>query len=440
MIERYSRKEMSHIWTEESKLRRWLEVELAVMEVFEKRGMVRKGISDNIRKNIKINSSRVKEIEERVRHDVIAFLLHIEEQFDDPDLRFMHLGLTSSDVLDTAFATQLRDAGNLLLNNLREVGDVINDIVIEYRDTPSIGRTHGVHAEPITLGVKFASYLAEVCRNYERLKDAISNVSYGKISGAVGVYAHLDPDLEREALEKLGLKSETVSTQVIPRDRHSQFFSTLAIIAGFVERVALEIRHLQRTEVLEISEPFFSGQRGSSAMPHKKNPVLSENLCGLARIVKSNSIAALDNIALWHERDISHSSVERIIGPDSTILLDFMLARLKRVLKGLNVNRSALEKNLNLTKGLIFSEGVLLELVKKGLKRGEAYVIIQRCALRAFEQNLEFKEVLLKDEEIIKYLNKDDIINSFNLNRHLTHTDRIIERTLSLWKEAKEKK
>ncbi len=438
MIPRYTRKEMQAVWTEERKFNLWLDVELAVLKVFEEEGRIPRGASQRVRERVKINVSRIQEIENTVRHDVIAFLVHVAEQANPEDVRFLHFGMTSSDVLDTAFALQLREAGYILLDDLKKVGEVIESLMLEYSDAPAVGRTHGIHAEPITLGVKFASWLSETARNVKRMKEAVKEISVGKISGAVGVYGHVSPDLERRALELLGLRPEPVSTQVVPRDRHAAFFTALALCAGMVERIAVEIRHLQRTEVREVWEPFGRGQRGSSAMPHKKNPVLSENITGLARLVRSYTLAALENMPLWHERDISHSSVERVIAPDATIATDFMLNRLKNILEGLQVDVAQAVANLNLTRGLVFSESVLLALIDKGLSRDQAYILVQRNALKCWDEGGEFLEYLKADEEIMSYLSAEELDKCFDMKHALRHTGLIIDRVREEWKKVLE--
>jgi len=370
------------------------------------------------------------EIEKETKHDVIAFINNVSEYIGS-DSRFFHMGLTSSDILDTSFALLLRDASYLIIDGLKELMEVIKDKAFEYKHTPMIGRSHGVHAEPITFGLKLALWYSEMKRNLKRLKEALNVISYGKISGAVGTYANVPPQVEERVMKKLGLKRPEISTQILQRDRHAHYFTTLAIVAGSMEKIAVEIRHLQRTEVLEVEEPFAKGQKGSSAMPHKKNPILCENISGLARIVRANAISAMENMALWHERDISHSSVERVIGPDSTILVDFMIHRLKGIIAGIVVHPENMRKNLNLTKELIFSQQVMLMLMKKGLERQKAYDMVQRNALRVWNEDIDFKSTLLQDKEILEYLNQEEIEKIFDLKYHLRYVDHIFERVFS---------
>ncbi len=427
MIERYSRKEMASIWTDEVKFSRWLEVEIAVCEAWNELGKIPDKALDNIRKKAAFNVSRIKELEKDLKHDVIAFLSNVAEYVGE-DSRFIHMGLTSSDVLDTAFALQLKEASSLIIEDIVQVMDVLKSLSEKYKYTPMIGRTHGVHAEPKTLGLVFALWYDDMRRNLDRMNNAREVISVGMMSGAVGTYANIPPQVEEIACKKLGLKPATISTQVIQRDIHAEFFLTLAIVASTIEKIATDIRHFQRTEVLELEEPFTTGQKGSSAMPHKRNPIISENLCGLARMVRSMVIPALENVALWHERDISHSSVERVIGPDSTILLDFMLNRLRSLLEGLRVYPDRLEKNLWLTKGLIFSQKVLLALVEKGLKREDAYELVQRNAMRSWETGKDFKELLLRDEEVSGFLSKEDLDYCFDIKNDLKNIDVIYKR------------
>lgn len=427
MIERYTRKEMAKIWSPEEKYKIWLELETLVCEAWNKLGFIPSDALRDIKEKAKFDIKRIDEIELVVKHDVIAFLTAVSENVGKSS-RYIHFGMTSSDVLDTSFAVQLQRASDLIINDINRLLGVLKELAFKYKDTPMIGRTHGVHAEPITFGLKVAIWYEEMKRNLERMKIARETISYGKISGAVGTFSTLVPEVERYVCDKLGLKPEPVSNQIVQRDRHAHFFTTLAIIASSIEKIALEIRHLQRTEVLEAEEPFTKGQKGSSAMPHKRNPILSENLCGLARLVRSYALSSLENVALWHERDISHSSVERIIGPDATILVDFMLARLTSMLEGLEVYPERMMENLNRTKGLIYSEKILLELVRKGLTREEAYAIVQRNAMKARNEDREFKTVLVEDEEVKKYLTTDEIDSAFNLKEHLRHVDTIFSR------------
>ena len=382
MIKRYSRKELSNIWEEKNKYRIWLDIELAAAEGMERINLIPKGVSKTVKSRAKINVKRIHKIEDKVKHDVIAFLTSITEQVGSKG-KFLHQGMTSSDVLDTCFNIQLVQSGKILLNDIDEILKVLKKQAIKHKFTICIGRSHGMHAEPITFGLKLANFYEEFKRNRKRLIQAIIEISTCAISGAVGTFANIDPRIEKYVAKKLKLKIEPISSQIVPRDRHAYFFSILGIIAGSVERVATEIRHLQRTEIQEVQEFFSKNQKGSSAMPHKTNPILSENLTGLSRLVRSYVIPALENISLWHERDISHSSVERNIGPDSTITLDFALFRLRNILKNMNVYPKKMSSNLNLTKGLIFSQRVMLELTKKGFSREQSYKIIQKHSVNA---------------------------------------------------------
>src|SRR6185295_14789181 len=380
MIERYTRPEMGRVWSEESRLGRWLEVELAFVDVLAERGEVPAAAARALRTGARVDVSRMRAIEDVVKHDVIAFVSAVAETVGDEG-RYLHLGLTSSDVVDTAFALQLRDAADLLLAGLDRLRAAVRAQALKHKHTPMIGRTHGMHAEPITFGLKCASWYAELSRDRRRLAAARAEIAFGKLSGAVGTFANHDPSVEAAILARLDLQPEPIATQVVPRDRHAVYFTTLAILGGTLERIATEIRHLQRSEVGEAAEPFGSGQKGSSAMPHKRNPILAENVCGIARLVRGYATAALENIALWHERDISHSSVERVIAPDATIALDFALARMAGVVEGLEVRAEAMAANLARTSGAVFSEQVLLALVRKGVARDQAYRWIQRHAL-----------------------------------------------------------
>ena len=427
MIDRYTRPEMKKIWTEENKFRKWLDVELAVCEAMAEEGMIPEDAVKRIKEKASFSVKRILEIEKETRHDVIAFINNVAESIG-PDSRFIHIGLTSSDILDTSFALLLKEAMEIIISGLNELMSVIKDKAFEYKHTPMIGRSHGVHAEPITFGLKCALWYSDMKRNMTRLEQALDVISYGKISGAVGTYANIPPSIEEKVMKKLGLKRPEISTQVIQRDRHAQYFMALAILASSIEKVAVEIRHLQRTEVLEVEEPFRTGQKGSSAMPHKKNPILCENITGLARIVRANAIAAMENIPLWHERDISHSSVERVIGPDSTILIDFMIHRLKGVIKGLVVHPEHMIKNLNLTKGLIFSQQIMLALTKKGLERQKAYDLVQRNALKVWERDQEFKDLILKDKDVLIFLSPSEIDSLFDMNYHLKYVNHIFNR------------
>ena len=427
MIPRYTREKMSKIWELENKFNIWLKIELLVCEAMAEKGMIPLSAFENIKKKARFSIPRIEELEEVVKHDVIAFLTCVGENVG-PDGRYLHLGLTSSDILDTSFAVQLKEASKIILDDIEHLLKVLKNKALEHKNTVMIGRSHGVHAEPITFGLKMALWYEEMRRNQERLLKAQETISYGKISGAVGTYAHLSPEIEEYVCQRLGLKPDPISTQIIQRDRHAAFFTTLAVIASSIEKFAVEIRHLQRTEVLEAEEYFAPGQKGSSAMPHKRNPILSENLTGLARLIRSYAITALENVPLWHERDISHSSVERVIAPDATILLDFMIHRFSGIMEKLIVYPKRMEENLNRSRGLIFSESVLLLLTRKGVSREEAYKIVQRNAMEVWKGRESFKEVLLKDPEIRKNLTLDEIEEVFNLNHQLRYVDFIFQR------------
>lgn len=427
MIERYTRPQMAGIWTLENKYRKWLEVEVAVCEVLAGQGAIPSEALKDIREKAGFDVARITQIEEETHHDVIAFLTSVAEHVG-PASRFIHEGLTSSDVLDTAMAMLLTEASDLLLADLDALSAVLKRRAYEWKDTVTIGRSHGIHAEPVTFGLKFALWYSEMMRNRERLVAARDSVRTGKISGAVGTYANIDPVVEEAVCRKLGLKAVRVSTQVIQRDRYAEYFAVLAIIGCSVEKIALEIRHLQRTEVREAEEYFAAGQKGSSAMPHKRNPVASENLCGLARVLRGNALAAMENVALWHERDISHSSVERIICPDSTILLDYMLVRLTRVLDRLVVYPENMRRNLDLTGSLFFSQQVMLALTRKGISREDAYRIVQRNAMTVWEERGQLKDQLQKDPEVMRLLTTEDLNGIFDLHYHLKHVDTIFDR------------
>jgi len=427
MISRYTRPEMGRIWESENLYAKWLEVEIAACEAMAQEGLIPEEALENIRKKAAFSVGRILEIEEETKHDVIAFLTNVEEHVG-PDSRYIHLGLTSSDILDTSFALLLKQAMDIIVQDLQELMDVIRIRAMEHKYTVMIGRSHGIHAEPITFGLKLAVWYSEMKRNLKRLVEARDVISYGKLSGAVGTFANTSPKIEALVCKKLGLRPEEISTQIIQRDRHAQYFSSLAILAGTLEKIAVEIRHLQRTEVLEVEEPFAKGQKGSSAMPHKKNPIGCENISGLARLVRSNSLAAMENMPLWHERDISHSSVERVIAPDSTILIDYMLHRLTGILRGLVVHADRMDENLKKMKGLIFSQQLLLRLAGKGLERQAAYVMVQRNAMKVWETGQEFKDLIMKDQGIGGYLSKTEIEEIFDLDYHVKHVDDIYER------------
>ena len=427
MIKRYSRKELTDIWSEENKYRIWLEVEIAAAQAMEKLSQIPKGVSSTVRKKARINVKRIHQIESKVKHDVIAFLTSITERAGIK-ARYLHQGMTSSDVLDTSFNIQLVQSGKILVKDLDQILKVLKKQARKYKFTPCMGRSHGIHAEPITFGLKLASFYEEFKRNRKRLIDAIDEVSTCAISGAVGTFANINPNVEKHVAKKLGLKVEPISTQVIPRDRHAFYFSILGIIAGSIERVALEIRHLQRTEVYELQEYFSRNQKGSSAMPHKKNPILSENLTGLARMVRSAVIPALENIALWHERDISHSSVERNIGPDANITTDFALVRLTNILDKMIVYPKKMLENLNLTKGLIFSQEVMLELTKSGLSREKSYRLIQTHAKKCIADNLNLLDVVMNDKSITSKIPIKKMKKIFDYSSHFKNVNLIFNR------------
>ena len=429
MIERYSRDELKAIWSDYNKYSLWLKIELASAEAMEKYRIIPKGVSKKVRSKAKINTKRILEIEKKVKHDVIAFLTSISERVGS-DAKYLHKGMTSSDVLDTCFNLQLKQSGEILLKDIDLLLSSIKKQANKHKFTMCMGRSHGIHAEPITFGLKMLSFYQEFLRNKKRLINAINEISTCAISGAVGTFANIDPKIESYVAKKLKLRIEPISTQVIPRDRHAQFFSTLAIIASSIERFAVEIRHLQRTEVLEVEEFFSSKQKGSSAMPHKKNPILSENLTGLARLIRANVLPALENVALWHERDISHSAVERNIGPDSTIALDFALIRLNDVVKNLNIYPKKMKKNLNLTNGLFFSQRVLLELTSCGFTREQAYSIVQKNAMSSWKNNTSFLENLTKDPRIIKKIPVNKLKKLFDLSYHSKKINIIFKRAL----------
>jgi len=430
MIERYSRKEMSQIWSQENKFKTWLEVEIAAAEGWAQLGVVPQKAVEEIRAKANFDIARVEEIERQTRHDVIAFLTNVAE-YVGPAARFLHWGMTSSDMLDTAMAVLFKQALELILRDVDGLLEVIKRRAFEHKDTVMIGRSHGIHAEPITFGLKLAIWYDEMRRNRRRLEAAKETISYGKISGAVGTFAQIDPRVEAYACEKLGLKPAPASNQIIQRDRYAEVFCSLAILAGTAEKIATEVRHLQRTEVLEAEEYFRPGQKGSSAMPHKRNPILSENICGLARMIRSYALPSLENICLWHERDISHSSVERVIAPDAFILTDFMLARLTGLLDKLIVYPENMQKNLNKLQGLIFSQQILLLLTQRGVSREDAYAMVQRRAMEVWEGKGSFKDLLEQDEDILRYIKKEELNDIFNIQHHLKHVNTIFDRVFN---------
>jgi adenylosuccinate lyase len=433
MIPRYTRPEMAAIWATEHRLRLWLEIELCALEVMAAIDQVPRAVAAKVRAAAErhgaalINPRRIEEIEAETRHDVIAFLTHVE-QVIGPEARYLHLGMTSSDLLDTALALQLTAAADLLLGDLDRVLEGLRQRAHEHRHTLCIGRSHGVHAEPTTFGLKLAGFYAEFARNRRRLEQGRSEIATCAISGAVGTFANIDPRVEEQVAARLGLTPEPISTQVIPRDRHAAFFATLAVIASGIERLGIEVRHLQRTEVGEVAEPFAAGQKGSSAMPHKQNPVVAENLTGLARLVRAAVIPALENVALWHERDISHSSVERVIAPDATIALDFALHRLAWLIEGMRVDPARMRANLEQTKGLVHSQRVLLALTEAGLGRQEAYAIVQSHALEAWRHGQPLLDRLRTEPEVTKRLSPEQLSGLFDLGYHTRHVDTIFSR------------
>ncbi len=427
MIERYTRPEMGALWTQDAKYQAWLDVELAACRALAVRGQIPADALAEIEAKAAFDSARIAEIELEVKHDVIAFLTSVAEHVG-PSSRFIHLGLTSSDVVDTGFALQLKRSGVLLLEGMDRLYRALVKLAWKHKDTLMIGRSHGIHAEPITFGLKVAVWCAEAQRNRQRLVSAIAAVSAGMLSGAVGTFANIDPSVEDAVCAELGLTPELASTQVISRDRHAEFFGVLAVIAGSIEKIAVEIRHLQRTEVLEAEEPFSAGQKGSSAMPHKRNPILSENLTGLARLLRGYAGMALEDIALWHERDISHSSVERVIGPDACIVMDFMFHRASGLLERLVVYPQRMLENLHKMHGLIFSQRVLLALTEKGMLREDAYRVVQRSAMQVWEANADFKSLLAADLQIQPYLNAQELTELFDLAYHTRNIDAIFAR------------
>ena len=429
MIERYTRKQIKQIWDDYNRYSIWLDIELAAAEAMEKLKIIPKGTVKKVKAKAKINPKRILQIESKVKHDIIAFLTSITEKAGK-EARYLHKGMTSSDVLDTCFNLQLKQSGEILIKDLNELLSSIKKQAVKHKFTLCMGRSHGIHAEPITFGLKMLTYYQEFLRNKRRLENSIKEISTCAISGAVGTFANIDPKVETFVAKKLRLNVEPVSTQVIPRDRHAQFFSTLGIIASSIERLAIEIRHLQRTEVLEVEEFFGKKQKGSSAMPHKKNPILSENLTGLARLIRSSVTPALENIALWHERDISHSAVERNIGPDATIALDFALHRLSNVIKNLNVYPKNMKKNLEITNGIFFSQRVLLELTNAGFSREQSYKIVQKTAMKAWKENSSFYDKIISDKKITNKIPVNKIKKLFDFSYHTKKINIIFKRSL----------
>jgi adenylosuccinate lyase len=427
MIPRYTRPEMAKIWEPENRFRIWLEIETLACEAQAELGVIPKEVIPVIRSKGNFDIERIDAIEAEVKHDVIAFLTSVAE-FVGPEARFIHQGMTSSDVLDTCLSVQMTQAADELLTDLDMLLESLKARAYEHKDTVCMGRSHGIHAEPVTFGLKLASFYAEMQRNRSRLAAARENIATGAISGAVGTFANIDPFVEEYVCAKMGLTPEPVSSQVIPRDRHAEYFCTLSIIASSIERIAIEIRHLQRTEVLEAEEQFTKGQKGSSAMPHKRNPILSENLTGQARYIRSMCIPALENVALWHERDISHSSVERYIGPDATVALDFSLRRMNGLIRNLVVYPKNMLKNLNQMKGLVFSQKILLDLTQAGVSREDSYRLVQKNAMKVWEEGKDFQTELLADPEVLGALGEARIREAFDLNYHLKHVGTIFKR------------
>ena len=427
MIPRYTRKEMADIWSDQNKFSLWLEIELLACEALAEIGEIPQKAVDEIRQKAVINADRILEIEEITKHDIIAFLTNIEESIGD-NSRYVHLGMTSSDLLDTCFAVQCKHSGELLLEGLINLKEILQKRAMEFKYTVCIGRSHGIHAEPTTFGLKFALWFEECKRNISRLKNAIDEVAQGKISGAVGTFEHISPTVELYVCKKLNIKPALVSTQIVQRDIHANFISTLAIIGSSLEKIALEIRHLQRTEVQEAEEYFSPGQKGSSAMPHKRNPISSENICGQARLLRSYVIAAIENNPLWHERDISHSSVERIIFPDATVTLDYIIHRTIKLVDNLIVYPERMKKNLDITNGLIYSQKVLIALAKKGLKRQDAYVLVQTSAMRTFESGITFLQSLSENQELMKHFSKQELTDLFTYDEIFKNVDYIFNR------------
>lgn len=429
MISRYTLPEMGEIWTEQNKLQKWLDVELAALDGLAQCGYIPKNIPAKVRKKAKFNIDRVKKIEDVVQHDVIAFLTNVAEYVGPPS-RYVHFGMTSSDVLDTGLAIQLKEASILLVKELKKLIVILKNKAKQHRYTLMVGRSHGIHAEPVTFGLKMALFYAEFERCLARLERAQETVSYGQISGAVGTFANVDPKVEAITCKKLGLKPAPISTQVLQRDRHAEFLTTIALVGASLEKLATEIRGLQKTETLEVQEHFGKGQKGSSAMPHKRNPITCERIAGLARILRGNALAGMENVALWHERDITHSSVERVIFPDSTILLHYMLVKMQGVIKNLVVLKDNMKRNLEISRGMVFSQGLLLQLVKKGLTREDSYAMVQKAAAKIWEngRTSHLSEVVLKDKTIRKHLSEKEIKSTFDYKYHTKNVDKIFKR------------
>lgn len=427
MIKRYTTSEMAKLWRDENKFSKWLQVELAVCQALAEQGLIPKEAVATIKEKAAFSIERISQIEETTRHDVIAFLTNVAENVG-PDSRYIHWGMTSSDVLDTSNALLMREALELILQALKQLIAVLKKKAYEHKETVMIGRTHGIHAEPITFGLKLALWYSEMKRNYRRIEQAKDTMSYGKISGAVGTFAHLPPQIEERACELLGLRAAPISSQIIQRDRYAECLAALAISGGSLEKIATDIRSLQRTEILEVEEYFARGQKGSSAMPHKRNPIVCEQVCGLTRLLRTNAMAAIENINLWNERDISHSSVERVILPDSTTLMHYLLCRMTAIIDKMLVYPERMQKNIQKTKGLIFSQSLMLRLTKEGLTREDAYQLVQQPAMKAWEEGRDFKEIVLQDSNIKSHLTLDQIEEVFDLKRHLSNVDYIFKR------------
>jgi adenylosuccinate lyase len=427
MIDRYTLPEMGALWSEETKFRKWLDVEIAVCEVHAEMGTIPRDALEEIKSRAKFSVARINEIEKTTDHDVIAFTTNLAESIGEP-ARFVHYGLTSSDVVDTANALLLRDACDLILKKIEALLEVLKRRAFEFQSTPQVGRTHGIHAEPTSFGLTFALWYDEMRRNQDRLRKARETVAVGKISGAVGAFAHLDPQVEEKVCARLGIKAAPVSTQIIQRDNYAEYLCTLAIIASSLDKFALQIRHWQRTEVREAQEKFKRGQKGSSAMPHKRNPILSERICGMARVVRANSIVGLENVALWHERDISHSSAERVVLPDSSIAIDYMLQKMASLIDGLVVYPERMLENLNATRGALFSGQLLLALTQAGVSREQAYEWTQRNALKAWDEGAELQPLVLADKEIRAHLSEDQIARAFSLDTYLRNVEKVFAR------------
>ncbi len=427
MIERYTRPQMAKIWTDDNKFRKMLEIEILACEAFAKQGLIPKEAVQVIKERADINVERIKEIEEKTHHDVVAFIKNISEYVGE-DAKYLHFGLTSSDILDTALSSMMAEAMDILIADAEVLLKALKEKAIQYKKTPMIGRSHGVHAEPISFGLKMALYYKEMERNIHRMKDARETIAYGKLSGSVGTFANVDPEVEEYVCKKMNLKPAIVSSQVLQRDRHAHYMNTIALVGATLEKIALEVRGLQKTEIGEVQEHFAKGQTGSSSMPHKKNPIICERICGLARVLRANALAALENVALWHERDISHSSVERIIIPDSTTLLDYILDKTAKLIETLVVNEDRMLENIDRTGGLIYSQRIMLDLIKKGATRMESYDIIQQAALKSYDTGSTLEAILLEDDKTKAYMSKDEIRDCFSLDYHMRNIDKIFKK------------